>query len=102
MNWNVIFQVAVLLASVGAGGGIFTAFLGRSKVHAEATAVLTGISSNQIKDLQKDLERMQTQQHRLQKALFAHQAWDLNMMRRLDALGITDMPTPPDIFLGVE
>ncbi len=98
MSWTVIFQIAVLIASLGAGGGVITAFVGRSKVHAEATAVLTGISSNQIKQLQAELEKMQSKQRILERALYAHQRWDINVLRRLETMGVTDIGDPPDLW----
>jgi hypothetical protein len=99
MTWTVIFQVAVLLASLGAGGGVFTAFLGRSKVHAETTAVLTGISAKQIEQLQSDLEKMAEKQHLLERALYSHQRWDLLVLKKLESYGATDIPDPPDIWV---
>jgi hypothetical protein len=100
MTWTVIFQVAVLLASLGAGGGVFTAFLGRSKVHAETTAVLTGISAKQIEQLQSDLEKTQNKQHSLERALYAHQRWDIMVLKKLESVGVTDIPDPPDIWVN--
>lgn len=99
MNWTVIFQVAVLLASVGAGGGIFSAILGRSKVHAEATAVLTGISTKQIEKLQADLEKTQLKQHKLERAFYAHQRWDVMVIRKLESLGETTIEDPPELWV---
>ncbi|SRR6266536_135886 len=99
MEWTVIFQIAVLLASVGAGGGIFKAVFDRSKVHAESTAILTGISTKQMEKLQSDLEKLQARQHRLDRAMFAHQKWDLLVLRRLESYGAVDVPDPPDLWL---
>ena len=99
MTWTLIFQIALLLASIGAGGGVFTAFLGRSKVHAETAAVLTGISSKQIEQLQADLDKMQNKQHTLERALYAHQRWDLMMLRKLESFGAEDIPAPPDLWI---
>lgn len=99
MDWTIIFQVAVLLASVGAGGGIFKAVFDRSKVHADATAVLTGISTNQITKLQVDLEKLQERQHKLDRAMYSHQRWDLMVLRKLESFGVTDVSDPPDLGL---
>jgi NADP-dependent 3-hydroxy acid dehydrogenase YdfG len=102
MSWSIIFQVAVLLASLGAASGIGSAVFQRSKVHAESTAILTGISTRQIEKLQADLEKLQSQQHKLQRALLAHQRWDTMVLRKLESVGVMDITDPPDIFLGAE
>lgn len=99
MNWSVVFQIAVLLASLGAGGGIFAGIFQRSKVHAEATAVLTGISTRQIEKLQSDLEKTQAKQHKLERAFFVHQRWDLMVLRKLESFGVDDVGDPPDMLM---
>lgn len=99
MTWAVVFQAAILIASLGAGGGVFTAFLSRSKVHAETTAVLTGISAKQIEQLQADLEKTQNKQHILERALYAHQRWDIMVLKKLETFGATDIPDPPDLWI---
>lgn len=99
MNWSIVFQVAVLLASLGAASGIGTAVFQRSKVHAESTAILTGISTRQIEKLQADLEKLQARQHKLDRAMFAHQNWDLAVLRKLESFGEVNIPDPPDLWL---
>ncbi len=100
MSWTIVLQIAVILTTLLAGGGGLSAYLGRSKVHAEATAVLTGISTRQIEGLQADLERVQTRQHTLERAMISHQRWDVMVIRKLEQLGDTTIGDPPDLWGG--
>ena len=99
-DWGEIFGSGGLIAGIS-----WLRF--REKDEADVTDQLNAVALRQLKDLERRLDKVQraldreTQRsQRLSDALDAHRSWDIEVLDRLRALGITDIPAPPKLWVA--
>lgn len=105
-DWQAISQAVALILSMGAGGGLFKVIVSRSKVQAGAVAIIAETSARQIGQLQKDIDKLRedsettkSRLHQTERAMYAHQRWDVMVIRKLESLGETNIGDPPDLWV---
>lgn len=94
-----LFQTLVMVAGSTVVAQAIIAFLQRRKVSAETTDVLSDTALAQLASMRTDLDKAMETQRKFRQALFEHEKWDRMVVRRLDSLGVSDVPPPPDLWI---
>ena len=97
--WVGLFQGIVTLFSSGALVLAYKAWHGRSKVKADGAASLSDAAIRQVDDMARDLAAAKTDIRNFRRTLIEHQRWDMKVIRRLEELGVTDIPDPPELWI---
>ena len=103
-------DVGSLVGSSGLVGGVLVSLITwlrlRPKDRVDATVTLSDAALRQLENIEKRLaateaalsnERSKSQ--RLEEALDQHRQWDILVLDKLHELGITDIPTPPKLWV---
>lgn len=75
------------------------AFFSRRTVKIDATAALSDVSIRQVDAMERDLAAAKDQMRKFQEALYRHQRWDSEVLKRLNQLGVTDIEDPPSLWI---
>lgn len=94
-----MIQLGMVVGGSGALGALVKGVFSRPGKKADATAVLSEASIRQVESMQEDLNAAKEQIHEFQKALWAHQKWDMYVVAELHKQGVVDIPPPPDLWL---
>ncbi|MFE7745368.1 hypothetical protein [Nocardia sp. NPDC057455] len=99
MNAQQLFEMLVLLTGSSAATAVITGVMGRRKVKIDATSVLSEVSIKQVEAMQTDLTEAKNELRQFKAALYEHQRWDAMVIQRLNRLGDTDIPNPPELWV---
>jgi hypothetical protein len=94
-----LFTFFVALTGSSTATAVVNGFMGRRRVKIDASAALSEVSMKQVNEMQKDLADSKAELRQFKAALYEHQRWDMMVIQRLNALGDTDIPNPPELFL---
>ena len=96
---SVVFQVVTASFGTGAIVLAWKTWRGRSKVKADNAVTLSDAAIRQVNDMQADLLTAQTEIRNFRRALVAHGKWDRLVLKRLQQLGVDDIPDPPELWI---
>ncbi|WP_063023783.1 hypothetical protein [Nocardia niwae] len=99
MSAQQLFEMLVLLTGSSAATAIINGVMGRRKVKIDATAALSEVSIKQVEAMQQDLAEAKNELRQFKSALYEHQRWDAMVIQRLNRLGDTDIPNPPELWV---
>lgn len=98
-NWDTAYQLGMLVGGSGAVGALVSGVVGKRKNRADASAVLTEASTHMVSEMQADLDGIKSRVRQYEAALWEHTKWDRLVARKMEELGVTDFPQPPELYL---
>lgn len=97
MNWELIFQIVVLISSSSALGIGVKSWTERKKIHVDTDSVAVTTALATVTSTAKEVDDLKEDIRRFRNAMHAHEMWDRKVMRELAKHDI-QVEEPPELF----